>query len=173
MPNTQEKLTKYVKDQQQMFERERELKKPSPNQRMAESAADTVDSYDFWCATCCEDFTSSAYKTWHRLYGDAIATYRAYHEDCGEECIRYITHRDQDPFYWLSERVNAQRNEYEVDVLHHEQYGFRTHWGEPFKEYYARLKKGEEKIIMGEREKGFGGFSLKAQERLHKIHHGN
>ncbi len=164
-----EQLAKqFVQDIQEQKRIERERQKPSPNKRMAEDAKDYLDSYPFWCDECEKDFDAECHKTWHRLYGDWIAVYRGYC-DCGEECVRHITHKDHDPYYQKSERINRDKNHFAVETLQAEEYGFRTHYGEPWKEYYAKLQRAEEKIITGEREKGFGGLSFQSQEELKRI----
>ena len=167
--NPDEKAFRYTTDVQKKLHQEREMKKPSPNERMVQEAMDEISSYAFWCDNCQEDFNSPAYKTVHRLFGDPVVCYRTHHEECGEECIRLITHRDHDPYYYLSERINLQRNEYTSDLLQAEQYGFQTHYGDPFLEHERELKLKEERIIMGYKEKGLAGGSLGEQERLRRM----
>lgn len=167
--SNEQKMVKYVRDIQDKQKRDREMAKPTPYERMAEQAMDEVFSYAFWCDSCQEDFDSPAYKTVHRLFGDAVVCYRAYHEKCGEESIRLVTHRDHDPYYHLSERVHLMRGEYADDVLQADQYGFRTHYGEPFEEFERKLKLKEERIIMGYKEKGLAGGSVREQERLGRL----
>src|SRR3990167_9345925 len=132
-----QRLSQYAEDVQAKLKEERELNKPSIHEKMAEEAKPFIDAYAFFCEECQEDFDAPAYKETHRFFGDYIVTYRAIHEEnengkeCGEECIRLVTHRDHDPYYYLSERVNMQRNEYYADLLQHDQYGFETLYGNP------------------------------------------
>lgn len=142
---------------QKRLAEERERNKPSINERMIEEGKSFIDSYDFWCDVCEEDFTASASRHVHRLYGEPMVTYRAHHE-CGEECVRLITHRDADPYYDLSEKIHEQRNEYTADLLRHEDYGFKTLYGEPFEDYNKRLKKREERKILEREGQGFKKF---------------
>jgi len=120
-------LKNRVKDVQGQLDIEKERKKPNPNERMVENTPDIVDTYDFWCDECEKDFSSRAYKTVHRLYGDAIVSYRARCE-CGNECQRLVSHRDHDPYYARSEKVRRSRGEFSQDMLQPDQYGFNTLW---------------------------------------------
>src|SRR3990167_9425573 len=133
--NETQRLSKWCSDHQKALKDERERKKPTPNERMAENAKDYVSSYDFWCENCQEDFTNEAYKSVHRLFGDAIATYWTEHEKCGNESVRLITHRDHDSFYYQSDKIHAQRGEYAADVLQAGQYGFQKHSGKVFEQF--------------------------------------
>jgi len=163
------RLEQRVKDQQASLARERELHKPTPNERMAEDTPDFISSYDFWCEDCDIDFSSEAYKVVHRLYGDPIITYRAECPECGQECVRLVSHRDHDNYYNLSERIISDRNQYAVEVLQHEEFGFETYYENPFKKFDIDLKAKEERIIRMEREKGLKGLSLATQEHLRNI----
>lgn len=170
-----ERLHRYSKDVMAKQEEERRMAKPSIHQKMAEEAENFKSHYSFFCEECQEDFVSPAYKVVHRFYGDYIVTYRAIHEEneddeeCGEECIRLVTHRDHDPYYWLSDKVNRERNEYSVDLLQAEQYGFKTHYGNPWGETEDKLKEREEKILSRAREMGLRGDNLATQERLRRF----
>ena len=165
------RLKQRVKDIQDEQARERELHKPKPNERMAEDTPDFIESYDFWCDVCELDFTAPAYKTVHRLYGDPVVCYRTRHE-CGEECVRLISHRDHDPYYQKSEKIRRQRNEYVADVLQAEQYGFKTRYGDPYEKFNKDLEKREKEIIQSEKDKGFKGLSLQAQQELNRLRNG-
>ena len=173
--NEAERLSRYAKDVQSKLTQERELQKSTPHQRMAEEAKDFIQSYNFFCEECQEDFTAPAYKEAHRFYGDYIVTYRAIHEEneneepCGEECMRLVTHRDHDPYHNLSDKINRDRNEYALDVLQHDQYGFNTLYGRPFQEHEDKLKEKEERLYLREREKGLKGESLQVKEKLRRM----
>lgn len=165
------RLKQRVRDIQEAKDRERELHRPRPHERMAEDTPDTIDAYDFWCEVCEVDFTVPAYKTVHRLYGDPVVCYRTQHE-CGNDCIRLISHRDHDPYYQRSEKIRQQRNEYITEVLQANQYGFKTYYGDPYKKFNDDLEKCEQKIIQSERDKGFKGLSLQAQQELSQLRNG-
>jgi hypothetical protein len=160
-----ERMKSRVYERQVQLQRDRELHKPSPNELMAENTPDMISSYDFWCDECDEDFSSPAYKTVHRLYGDPVVCYRTTHE-CGNDCLRLVSHKDHDPYYWKSGKIRRQRALYAQDVLQADDYGFRTLYGAPYREFEKEIGRQEEDIIRREREKGFKGLSLKAQEEM-------
>jgi len=137
--NEIERLTQRTKEIQQDLAKDRERKKLKPNQRMDDDVPQFLKSYDFWCDTCREDFVSSARKTSYRLDGHKISTIRGICPECGKEAIRYATHRDQDPYYNKSRKIRRQRNEYALDFLRADQYGFKTQYGEPYKEFIKRM----------------------------------
>jgi len=143
-----------VADTQLSLSRERELHKIKPNQKMAEDTPDFVESYDFWCNDCDKDFIAPAYKFSLRLHGEWLITYVAVCE-CGRECVRLLSHRDLDPYYYLSEKIQENRNLYANDVIRHDQYGFETHYGRPFKQREDEERAREERRLAAERDKGF------------------
>ncbi len=153
--NELEANKKRVANVQMALARERELKKPKPNQRMAEEIPDRVESYAFWCDDCQKDFDAPAYKESHHIFEDVIITYRAACSDCGQECVRFISHRDLDPYYFLSDRIREDRNRYREDFLRHDDFGFETAYGYKFKEYDDNLKAREARKLGLERQKGF------------------
>lgn len=142
-------------DVQKRLDEERERNKPTPNERMAKDAKDFVESYNFFCENCAEDFTSAAFKHIHKLFGDAMVTYRAYCPKCGDESVRLVTHRDNDPYYYLSEKINAQRNEYYLDLMQADDFGFKSVYGDVFSDYNKKLRELEEKAFMKLRQEGF------------------
>ena len=163
-----ERLKQRVRDKQEALERNRQMMKPNLNERMAEDTPDLISSYDFWCDVCEEDFTQAAYKTVSRIYGDPVVAYRTRHE-CGNDCIRLISHRDYDPYYQLSVKIRRQRNEYRIEALQAEDYGFATNYGNPYAKFEKELAEQEQKIIENERANGFRGLSLKAQQQLRGV----
>lgn len=166
-----ERLKQRVNDIREENEKDRLLHKKRPNELMVENTPDFIESYDFWCSECEEDFDSPAYKTIHRLYGDPIVCYRTRHS-CGNECVRLVSHRDHDQYYQLSEKIRRQRNEYARDALQADEYGFRANYGNPYAEFEKNLIEKEEKIIQNERDKGLKGLSLEAQQKLAKLKNG-
>ncbi len=161
---------KRVKEVQESLQRERDLHQPKANEVMAEDTPDFISQYDFWCDECEEDFTASAFKSVSRLFGDPIVAYRTKCPDCDNPCYRLISHKDHDHYYDKSLKVRINRNKYVVDVLQHEDYGFQTHYGNPFKEFEADMKKREEQIIQEEHERGFRGLSLHSQQELSRLY---
>lgn len=65
---------------------------------------------DFWCEECQKDFTADA----HKVIGEAgrwpVAWYVGL---CPEnhKCIRYITDKENDSYYWKSKMIREQRHE--------------------------------------------------------------
>ena len=162
-----QRLKKRIQDQQRLMDEERERKKPRPNILMEQQALDRLKSYDFWCNDCQEDFKAPCYKTRHRIHGDTIAIYRTKCPNCDNECIRYITHKDEDLYYQKSAKIRSQRNQYTLDLLQANQYGFKTHYGDPEEEYIKKLQEKERIIIEGQT--GLRGLSLEQQERLERL----
>lgn len=150
----EQRLVKRLADQQKLLDQERKNKKPKLNERMEEDTPDRLDSYDFWCDNCQEDFTAPCYKTRHYLYGDVIAVWRATCPECGEQCIRHITHRDHDLYYQKSAKIRRQRNEYAWEMLQAGEYGFNTRYGNPYREYEEMKEKSAKKRADLEREQG-------------------
>ncbi len=163
------KLERRVVDQQKHLDQERRSHKPKPNELMEKETGEILASFDFWCDTCQEDFSAPCYKTKHRLYGDIIAVWRARCPDCNEEAIRHITHKDEDLYYNRSTKIRRQRNEYAWETLQADEHGFRTHYGDPFKEYNEEMQRKEKKIIDKERSIGLRGMSLDTQQRLRRL----
>jgi len=158
MSHELERLRQRTADIQAELAKEREKNKPSIHENMITEAKAWLDRYDFWCEKCQEDFTAKAMMTTHRLYGEPVAVYRAYHEECGEEAVRLITHRDHDLYYYLSEKVHIQRNQYRQDLLQSEEFGFETFYGKPYKGFEERLQKSEEKRFLKNKQAGLGGI---------------
>jgi hypothetical protein len=80
-----------------------------------------------------------------------------------------ITHRDQDTYYYRSEKIRRQRAEYARDTLQADDYGFRTLYGRPWGEFEEKLAKEEEALIKRERDSGFSGISLKTKEDIKRL----
>ena len=163
------RLKRRLKDQHRLMDQERESKKHSPNIRMEEETPDRLKAFDFWCVLCEEDFSAPCIKTKHRLYGDMIAIWRASCPYCEEDCIRHITHKDEDPYYQQSDKIRRQRNEYAWDMLSPDQPGFRTSYGEPYKDFIKKQQRLEEDIIKQARDQGLRGDSVETRTRLKKL----
>lgn len=163
------RLKKRTEDHQKLLDQERERKKPMPNARMEEDTPDRLKRFDFWCSVCQEDFEASCHKTRHRLGGDWIAVWRARCPWCEEGCLRHITHKDEDPYYRRSDKVRRQRNQYAAEMLQAEDFGFKTHYGQPYPEFIKRMQKNERKIIEEQREQGLKGWSLESKEKLRTL----
>jgi len=158
MSKEEERLKKRIKDQQALQDQERRKKKKSINELMEEEKPLNLGTYDFWCENCQEDFEAPCHKTRHRLYGDTVAVWRGRCPECGDEAIRHITHRDEDKYYQRSTRIRRQRREFAHELLQAGDYGFRTHWGEPYAEFNERMQKQEEEKIKRQLGEGLKRF---------------
>lgn len=158
--NEYDRLEKRLKDQQVLLDQEREYKKKRPNERMDEGKPDRLNTYSFWCDLCDQDFDAPCYKTKHRLHGDTIAVYRTKCPDCEQECIRHITHRDHDLFYYKSTKIRKQRNQYFLETLQAKDYGFRTCYGDPYAGFDEVQQAKEETEMMKQQEMGFKGVLI-------------
>lgn len=75
-----------------------------------------VTKMDFWCRECREDFSAIGYK----IIGEAgrwpVAWYNG---QCplGHVCIRHITDKEHDPYYWMSDRIQRDRVELKDAML--------------------------------------------------------
>lgn len=165
-----ERLKKYTEDFQDDLRKDRDRRKPGPNENMDRDIPDRLSSYDFWCCECQEDFRSPAVKSRYRLEGDVIATLRGECPECGEVAIRYATHRDQDPYYQKSTKIRRQRNKFVVDMLQGQEYGFRTHYGDPDTEFNKIIAEQEEGIMRADMSTGLRGQSLKAKRKIEEIY---
>ena len=172
MEETQ-RLKKYTEEIQEDLRKDRERRKPKPNENMDRDIPDVLKSFDFWCDTCQQDFQSPARKTRYRLEGDTIATLRGECEECGEVAIRYATHRDQDPYYQRSLKIRRQRNQYRIEMLQSREYGFKTHYGDPDADFNKMMAREEEKIFRADMATGLKGQSLKAKRKLEELHRVN
>jgi len=170
MTTETERLKKRTEEIQEDLRKDRERRKPKPNENMDRDIPDFVKSFDFWCDTCQEDFTSSARKTRYRLEGDVIATLRGECPNCGEVAIRYATHRDQDPYYQKSLKIRRQRNQYIIEMLQGREYGFKTHYGDPDAEMNKTIMREEERIMRADLDTGLKGQSLRAKRKLEELH---
>lgn len=168
--NEVERLKQRTKDFQEDLRKDRDRKKPKPNENMDKDIPDRMESFDFWCDNCQEDFQSPARKTRYRLERDIIATLRGECPECGETAIRYATHRDQDPYYQKSLKIRRQRNKYRIETLQAKEYGFKTYYGDPDKEFNQMMANQEEMIFRMDFETGLKGQSLKAKRKLDEIH---
>jgi len=165
-----QRLKKRTEEIQEDLRIDRERRKPKPNENMDRDIPDRLSSFDFWCDYCQEDFAAPAIKTRYRLEGDTIATLRGICPECEETAIRYATHRDQDPYYQRSTKIRRQRNKYRIETLQGQEYGFRTHYGDPDAGFNKIIAEQEERIIRADMSTGLRGQSLRAKRKLEEIH---
>jgi len=171
--NETDRLKRRTEEIQEDLRKDRERRKPKPNDNMDRDIPDVLKSFDFWCDTCQEDFTAPARKTRYRLEGDIIATLRGLCEGCGTVAIRYATHRDQDPYYQKSIKIRRQRNQYRIEMLQSKEYGFKTHYGNPDDAFNKTMAEQEERIFRADLDTGLKGQSLKAKRKLEQLHQVN
>ena len=162
--NEIERLQQRTKGYQEDLRKDRERRKPKPNQRMDDDIPQVLSSYDFWCEDCQQDFSAPARKTSYKFEGNVISTIRGICPECGITAIRYATHRDQDPYYSKSLIIRRQRNQYALEMLQAEQYGFRTQYGEPYAEFNRKMAEKDEKRFNERIGTGLKGLSLEEKE---------
>jgi len=164
-----ERLKQRTEALQEELRIDRERRKPKPNENMDKDIPDRLRAYGFWCDVCQEDFTASAYKTRYRIDGHIIATLRGRCPDCETAAIRYATHRDQDPYYQRSIIIRKQRNQNRIEMLQANEYGFRTHYGDPDLEFNKIMAREEERLIRAELSVGLHGQSLRTKNKLEEL----
>lgn len=169
MKSEYDRMKQRVVGQQLYMDQEREMRKKKPNVLMEEETPDRLSMFDFWCRDCEQDFSAPCIKTKHRLEGDMIAVWRARCPDCGTDCIRHITHKDEDMYYNRSLKMRHQRNEYSRDLLQAGEYGFKTQYGPPYENHLRAMKAREERLIMEEKKIGLKGRSLRIQQKLREL----
>lgn len=88
---------------------------------------------EFWCQHCKADFIA---QTMLEIEIDLsnekqrIAFYRTKHW-CGRWCIRHVTDRDRDPYWFRSRKVRADRRRHHNDVLQPFEEGYNLLYGKP------------------------------------------
>jgi hypothetical protein len=86
---------------------------------------------DFWCDRCKKDFKCHVVRQiendWHDT-DDRIAFYKTKH-DCGNWCMRYITDKSRDPFWFKSKLVALDRGNHYADTLQPFETGFNLLYG--------------------------------------------
>lgn len=85
-----------------------------------------IEFLDFYCEDCKRDFTARAHKqvdSW-----SDVAYYKIKHS-CGAWCIRHITDRVRDPYFFRSKRVAYDRTMNANDMLQPWQTGFNMIYG--------------------------------------------
>jgi len=104
---------------------DQDKKKTTAEENIVKNAQKIIINYPFYCDDCLKDFTSVAVLYSHSLFGKKIAMYRGKCV-CGKEAIRFITDKNDDPYYQKSSSIRQQRNEYHNDILQEGQYGYKT-----------------------------------------------
>lgn len=83
---------------------------------------------DWWCEDCREDFKAQAIKEvevdWTNP-SQFISFYKTKHW-CGKWCMRFVTDRHKDPYWFKSRAVHKDQGEHYEDTLQPYQTGFNT-----------------------------------------------
>lgn len=108
-------------------------------ENIVKNAQKIITNYPFYCDECLKDFTSTAMFYSHSLFGKKIAMYRGKCV-CGKIAIRFITDKNNDPYYQKSATIRYQRNKYHTDILQRGQYGYKTHYESPYKELDRKIE---------------------------------
>lgn len=85
-----------------------------------------IDFLDFYCKRCEKDFCGRAKKqvdSWRN-----IAYYKLKHR-CGNWCIRHITNREKDPYYYYSKKVAKDRGDNYKNLIQPFESGFNLLYG--------------------------------------------
>lgn len=165
-----ERLEKGVRLQQKWMQQERERAKKTPNENMDDDLPPSLPRYPFWCDECQEDLGLPCRKASFTFEGKRVSVMSARCPDCERRLLRFVTHRDLDPFYQKSRKLQRERNKNAVDLLQADQYGFKTSYGDQFKKSGEDLKLQEKAIWDRDRQVGLRGLSLENKERLKKLY---
>ena len=119
----------------------------------------------FWCDKCHEDFdTPSRVKKTYYEDGYFIS-----HCPKNHEVVRYITGKEDDPYFFKSEKMKRQRYEFRKDIIQPGQDGFET----LYKKEYDKIEKAreayEKKMMQRKREAEAYYKKLKEQQVDSKI----
>ena len=133
---------------------DQDKKQSTAEENIVKNAQKIIINYQFYCDICLEDFEAVAMFYSHSLAGKKIAMYRGKCV-CGKEAIRFITDKNDDPYYQKSATIRYQRNKYHTDILQQGQYGYKTHYGSPWENLDKRIET-ENDILRGrQKELGF------------------
>ena len=86
---------------------------------------------DFYCEECQEDFKAQALKEIEKDWScptQNIAFYRTKHY-CGKWCMRLITDKNKDKYWFTSKAVRNDRAKNYLDLLQPHETGFNTLYG--------------------------------------------
>lgn len=90
-----------------------------------------VEIREFWCDRCEEDFAEVARKQievdWSNTTQN-IAFYKTKH-GCGNWCIRYVTDRNRDPYWFESMKVAVDRGKFHNELIQPFQTGYQLLYG--------------------------------------------
>lgn len=85
-----------------------------------------IELLDFWCSACQKDFVARARKqidSWA-----TIAFYKTKHP-CGQWCMRHITHRFKDKYFFQSKKIAKDRVVNHNEMVQSFETGYNTLYG--------------------------------------------
>jgi len=94
-------------------------------------ATKPVDIIEFWCDECQQDFANVAYRQIETDWANSkqhIAFYKSKH-DCGNWCIRHITDKAWDAYWFESIQVAQDRGKHYADLLQPFETGYQLLYG--------------------------------------------
>lgn len=124
---------------------------------------------DFWCDFCQLDQKAKGVLSQHQICGEPIQKYRAVCPHCGLDMIRLVSHRDEDPYYVKSSKLRQDRNEYAIDILQAEQFGFKTQYPAAHRQFYEKIEIEAELIRAKHKDIGLKGHSEEEKQELKKL----
>lgn len=98
-----------------------------------------VTQLDFYCKACAKDFTTTAYKHVRETNYWPIAYYVGL---CPKRhrCLRYITEKYKDPYYWTSKLLQRQRVDLADAMLTPDHPRFKLVYPEQYKKIMEETK---------------------------------
>lgn len=122
----------------------------------------------FFCTKCHKDFDADARTHVNGVYNLDTGVFEEHRDEkrkewyigkcpCGKECMRYITDKHLDPYFHQSLKLQAQRKEFENDLI---QYGdarfeslYKDQWNkfEQQREEHEMTQKNKKKMFENQR----------------------
>jgi hypothetical protein len=96
---------------------------------------------DFWCEGCGKDFTSNGYKTIGKLGRWPVAWYVGLCPK-GHKCLRRITDKGNDVYYYRSKMVQLQRILSSDDIITPDNPRFKLIYPDKWRELYGEKRWG-------------------------------
>jgi len=112
---------------------------------------------DFYCKVCKSDFREHEHKegnSWGQWFASKCPS-------CGKKCIRHITEKDKDPYFYESKKLRIQRHNLKNELIQPGEQGFMTRYPKQWKQIEEANEKWEKKQKMKKLER----------EKLYQKHH--
>lgn len=151
-----DRLAEHTEGVQEELKKDRTKRKADYKKRRAQEAYIKLPyeaKHEFFCTACDEDFVAPAWKVWNDRHG--MGFWRSFCYNCESPVVRYITHKNLDPYYHLSKKVRLMQSTYAKDIIQPGQYGFKLLYGDPYEWWYKKMQKKNEDI-----DKRYGQFGL-------------